>query len=324
MGYGRLYASQQVALKPFLEGRTVFDLGAGDLVLSHLLVELGAQKVVAIDKDGDYDERRYLHVDPVSGIPEVRNVHAQIEVKTQSFRSLVSSLVTSEFTRWVEGGDGEKGWPEVVFLSWPLNCEDPHRDALVRAAQVVAYLGKNTDGVACGSAGLFVDLCQRELLAHVPVKSGLKGNVLIVVGRTLPSGPREPVPEEIAAISGCDLGDRREPQGSRWEIARLLARCRVGLVSLEETLEALALRVDRFSVDELTHLVEVAHEMEGFEEVLRTVSVRKDVSPQVRKAARAHREVLGPRIAERVAFRRDFHARFGRDPYERQKVAIRS
>lgn len=302
MGYGHLYAPQQTALKPVLEGKTVLDLGSGDLILSHMLVELGAAKVVAIDKDHDYSERRYRHTDPVSGFSEIRDVHERVEARTESFRSLAASLKMAKFTAWVSGSaTSVSDWPEIAFLSWPLNCDDPHRDEIVRSTPIVAYLGKNTGGVACGSADLFVDLCHRELLAHVPARSGVKGNTLIVVGRPLPE-PREPVAEEIAAISGCDLPS--EPQGSRWDAACILARRRVGLLSLEGALEALALGAERFSVDDLTHLVEVAHEMEDFEVALAKVIARPDVPRQVRKAAQVRRKVLGPLIAERSALRR--------------------
>jgi hypothetical protein len=68
---------------------------------------------------------------------------------------------------------------------------------LLVEAEIVIYLGSNTDGTACGTRGLFTFLVHRRLLAHVPFQP----NSLLVYGEP---GARECplVGEEYAILSG--------------------------------------------------------------------------------------------------------------------------
>src|SRR6185295_6166075 len=67
---------------------------------------------------------------------------------------------------------------------------------LVRRANVVIYLGKNTDGTVCGGGGLWCELIQREILSYEPDPK----NTLIVYGPARVG--RELRGEEFAA---CNL-----------------------------------------------------------------------------------------------------------------------
>jgi hypothetical protein len=72
-------------------------------------------------------------------------------------------------------------------------------------AETLVYLGKNTDGSACGFPGLFEVLARREILAYVPDRP----NTLIIYGKFIrqPNEPhREPMPEEHAALTSYTSG----------------------------------------------------------------------------------------------------------------------
>lgn len=132
MSWGRLSKTQREAVRSLVAGNVVHDFGAGDCELALVLVGLGAEKVVAIDKE---------NWPPVSD-KRVERVHARF----------------SEFKPHVD----------VAFLSWPANHPDLDLRLAMQAAAVVVYLGRNTDNSACGWPSLFKDLATRELLAHVP------------------------------------------------------------------------------------------------------------------------------------------------------------
>lgn len=134
MPYGHLLPEQRAALRPYVEGRCVHDLGAGDLGLSHALLELGASKVVAIDKE-------YR----VSNDPRIEAIECY-------FHEVAEDV-------------------DVGFASWPMNFEDYGLLKLVQRTPMFIYLGKNTDGTSCGGHDLFEHLSGREVLSHVPAKT---------------------------------------------------------------------------------------------------------------------------------------------------------
>jgi hypothetical protein len=142
MPNGSLSPSQLEALQPFVEGRIVHDIGAGDLCLAQSLCVAGARKVVAIDK---------------VTMPRPPNEHIV--------------PVVSYFARF-------KDPIETAFVSWPVNWPEAGLLDLVSNSDRVIYLGTNTDGTACGDPILFHHLSQREVLAHVPEFR----NTLIVYG----------------------------------------------------------------------------------------------------------------------------------------------
>jgi hypothetical protein len=165
MSYGRLTSVQLETLMPFVLGRQVYDLGAGNLVLARLLLNLGASSVVAIDKE------RPLCTPP--SLP--RNLDV-VYTTFDKFHALPTTC--------------------VAFVSWPDNRTDKGLLRLVRRASQVVYLGKNTDGTACGSLALFEHFLEREILATEPDRK----NTLIVYGARQDTR-REPLCEERAGMS---------------------------------------------------------------------------------------------------------------------------
>ena len=161
MPYGKLTPTQAEVLSKHVRGQIVYDLGAGDLSLSKRILELGASHVRAIDK----------------------------EARSRKKLPPCLSYEQAYFHQW------RSGFPlDVAFCSWPTNHETNVLPLLMKA-QVVIYLGKNTDGSACGTTDLFEHFTTRELLDYSPHHL----NSLIVLGKPL-SAPRKPVGEELAGI----------------------------------------------------------------------------------------------------------------------------
>ena len=171
MGWGVLTKEQEKTLKPFLQGKDVTDLGAGDLSLSRELLRLGAKTVDAYDKD-----------DIPQGYP--RNLPRGLTFRKALFHEL-------------------KGPFPVLFVSWPVN--QPNPSLTIHASlceEILIYLGKNDQGTACGHPNLFKVMVQRELLAHVPGKR----SDLIITGKFLPQGEtRAATPEEHRGLIQLDF-----------------------------------------------------------------------------------------------------------------------
>jgi hypothetical protein len=159
VSFGRLSDEQQHAVRPLVVGKVVYDLGAGSGELARLLVCLGAERVVAVDKE-DF---------PPLDDP-------RIERRFQYFEHCEER-------------------PELVFLSWPMNYQDPGLFRLVSSARLVVYVGKNTDGTSCGWPSLFRALSAREILCYKPERR----NTLICYGDKQLVRPL--VGEEYAAIN---------------------------------------------------------------------------------------------------------------------------
>lgn len=180
MSFGRLSHAQLMAIRAVIAQREVVDLGAGSGALAQQLVDTGASRVVAIDK---------VEWGPVA---------SGVERLWMRFEDYV-------------------GPASLVFLSWPDN--HPNRGLLdiVTRAQTVIYVGKNTDGTACGWPGLFTEFQTREIVAHVPEQR----NTLTVYG---PARVRRgPTGEEFAGINchGAWFSfSRAEALGSDWAITR--------------------------------------------------------------------------------------------------------
>lgn len=167
MSTGVLSPLQAQALGEIVQGRTVHDLGAGDLILAHTLIGIGAGHVIAIDCQQppgyrflvEFRQQRFTEVSPHEGI-------------------------------------------DVAFISWPRTNPGFRNDglvALVERAKIVAYLGMSTDGLRCGDPNLWDHLARRQVIKHVPHRR----NTLIVYGKTC--GRRRALAkrflEERAAIS---------------------------------------------------------------------------------------------------------------------------
>jgi hypothetical protein len=159
--YGKLTHTQEQVLSKHVRGKIVYDLGAGDLSLSRRVLELGASHVRCIDK----------------------------EAKSKKKLPRCMSYEQTYFHQW------QSGFPlDVAFCSWPANYETNVLPLLLRA-QTIIYLGKNTDGTACGTVSLFEHSITRELLDYSPHHL----NSLIVLGQKLQE-PRRPVGEELAGL----------------------------------------------------------------------------------------------------------------------------
>lgn len=157
--YGSLSKAQREVLGSVLKGQKVTDLGAGNCLRSLELLDLGAAKVIAIDKEPANPQKR-------QGFTFVRSYFA----------------------------DYKGSRPDVAFLSWPPNHTCPGLLPIVKQAPMVIYLGKNTDGTACGSPELFWHLTSLEVIHYIPDRI----NTLIVYGNK--QVEREPRGEERAAL----------------------------------------------------------------------------------------------------------------------------
>lgn len=163
-GYGRLADAMRATLAPFIAGQTVYDLGAGALLLSRELVALGAARVVAIDRATPSD----------AVLSQARGV----EFRCRRFAE-VDILPT-----------------DIAFVSWPENTDPAGLVELLRPVRTVVYLGKNTDGTACGGTHFWRQMLSRPVLAC----ERSRPNDLVVYG---PVGEvaRPLVPEEVGALA---------------------------------------------------------------------------------------------------------------------------
>jgi hypothetical protein len=157
--WGILTPEQQVVVRKFIKGRRVRDYGCGNLYLTLQLLALGARHVEAVDKD------------PVKVTPYLKD---RLTFLHRAFSDCPPSIRTA-------------------FVSWPDN-RDSGIHIPLRDATCIIYLGKNTDGMMCGTRTLWETLRRRRVLAHVPAKE----NDLIVYG-TAKLTNRRLLPEEFAS-----------------------------------------------------------------------------------------------------------------------------
>jgi hypothetical protein len=143
VGYGTLSKAQCKAVRPYVEGRTVHDIGAGDLEIAKRIIDLGAEHIVAVDKERS--------------------------------PCLPSNRITRIWSTFEEFADPTP----TSIISWPVTCGVPGLLRIIAGSETVIYLGKNTDGLVCGFQELWEHLSEREVLAHVPEKE----NTLIVYGQ---------------------------------------------------------------------------------------------------------------------------------------------
>jgi 23S rRNA U2552 (ribose-2'-O)-methylase RlmE/FtsJ len=159
VSYGEITDEMEEVLAPLVDGKTVYDLGAGDLAHSHVLAGLGASAVVAVDK---------------APMPKPRCAEV--------------SRLQGHFDRVPVPGH-----IEVVFLGWPQTYPLPGLLDWLKAADLVIYLGHNFEDSYCGSPELFFYLTRRALMEEV---IGRK-NTLLVLGDRL--AETRPMTDEEAA-----------------------------------------------------------------------------------------------------------------------------
>ena len=119
----------QATIQPFISGRSVIDLGAGNLAITRILKKLGATDILAIDKN-------------------TMPVIPGIETKRCYFNDVTESR-------------------DTAFLSWPINRFCEGLNEILNRHETVIYIGSNLDGHACGSLQLFKNLTRRNPIAHL-------------------------------------------------------------------------------------------------------------------------------------------------------------
>lgn len=158
--YYTLSDEQTAYLRTVVAGRVVADLGCGSGEISRTMAGMGATLVHAVDKAPC----------PVE--------HPKVEVH-QSY-----------FNHWrcPEG-------VEVAVICWPQNYTLLGLTEILRIVPHVVYVGKNTNGTACGTPPLFTYLSRREPVRYLPHRA----NVLIHYGD---EARQEPTlhHEELAAL----------------------------------------------------------------------------------------------------------------------------
>ena len=162
VSYFDLDGDQTRYLKGVVKGKVVADLGCGMGMLTKLMARMGATRVHGVDKEtltGRNSKRVLWH---------------------QSYLAY-----------WKMPAD-----VEVAVVSWPQNTPLQGLRELIQVVPHVVYIGKNTDGTACGNPTLMRYLSERAAIHHIPTPK----NVLIHYG----PGPR-PFPyvyhEEFAGMN---------------------------------------------------------------------------------------------------------------------------
>jgi len=164
MPHGYLNDEMEEAIAKLIQGKTVWDLGAGDYGHARRLVELGASKVIAIDKEISKD------CGPLNIEPRMC-YFKDVEVPSEGI--------------------------DVAWVSWPCNYPLLGLKRLLEGSKLVIYLGLNTDGNACGPKDIWEHLACREIVSHVPNRR----NSLIAYGGALKK-PRQLLGEEFAVLDG--------------------------------------------------------------------------------------------------------------------------
>ena len=125
-------------IKPFVKEREVWDIGAGDLTLAHRLWELGAKRVIAVDKE------------PMP------------EPWCEGVRTCTSTLEKMLPLT-------PKKWVDVAFVSWPPNYSVRGVRDFLDQTDTIIYLGLNSEraGTACGGPAFWRAAVRRPLLSWV-------------------------------------------------------------------------------------------------------------------------------------------------------------
>lgn len=174
--WGALSPEQCLALHPFVDGRRVRDLGCGKMMLSCVLLSLGARHVTAIDSN------------PFTVPAPFKK---RITFINEIFRECSRSSV-------------------LAFVSWPSNYNNGIEIQL-SSSKVVVYLGKNHGGTGCGGYNFWRAVVQRKILVHLPERK----NTLIIYGGSTRGEPRRLVPEELAGLNSNRTYEFEELCGSK-------------------------------------------------------------------------------------------------------------
>lgn len=143
LAWGRLYQRLDRAgpvLQEAVQGRRVWDLGAGTGAHADYLLDLGAASVVAVEKERAHwpDETR-----------------AGLEWRCTTFKELLLDLLTTREPI------------DVAFVAYPINYPVLGLIPLLQRARTVIYYGSNDMGTSCGWPELFRILLDRPVEAHL-------------------------------------------------------------------------------------------------------------------------------------------------------------
>lgn len=163
--YYSLTSTQNEYLRRAVEGRVVVDLGCGSGELAMSMSNMGAKIVHAVDKS------------------PARIKHPSV-VFHQSY-----------FAHWKV--------PEpldVAVISWPQNYTLRGLIEILSTVPEVIYLGKNTEGSACGTPPLFSYLASRNTVRCVADR---RNTLIHYVSEDRPD--RTLHHEEMAALNPCEV-----------------------------------------------------------------------------------------------------------------------
>lgn len=162
MSYFHLDKSQARHIRDLVKGKVVADLGCGMGMLTRMMARWGASRVHGVDKES---------------FPRRNSTKVQWHLSYLAYWKMPADV-------------------EVAVVSWPQNSPLQGLRELLQAVPHVVYIGKNTDGTACGNPTLMRYLSERAAIHHITTPK----NVLIHYG----PGPR-PFPyvyhEEFAGMN---------------------------------------------------------------------------------------------------------------------------
>lgn len=177
MALGSFTPQQAKIAARFVKDRVVHDLGSGELGGAMMLAELGAKRVVAVDKIYKDGGRDCLTWDATTRLP------GALEIVGAYF----------------EEYDDTEPEIDVAFVSWPLSQGVEGLARLASRAKTVMYLGTNFNGTRCGSPSFWRCVTTRNVLWH----AFDEWNSLIVYGEDRVR--RALMPDEIAATNDTDV-----------------------------------------------------------------------------------------------------------------------
>lgn len=174
MPYGKLVGTQGAALSEFITGRIVHDLCCGDGTLTKWMAANGARHVHAVDINSGVLPVRFK-------APNITRHHCALA------HYLRNMAVTPK---------------DMAFCSWPSNSNTEALLPTIKKFNRVAYLGKNTDGTACGQHDLWRHLTKRTLFHEVADKTNCL--LLYTTNEVFPE-PMFRSEEEIAGLLSVGL-----------------------------------------------------------------------------------------------------------------------
>lgn len=184
--YGRMTPEQLEALPSIIQGRHLLDLGSGDLERARLCLAHGAASITCIDPTSPLD---------CEGTPNL--------------------LVIQRYAQWalLDSNRAEIPPYDMVLLGWPNNNDNPSPPYIALSAGVpILYVGKNTDGVACGGPLLWRHLLSREVKRYLP---GPRSTLILYGDPGHERGEGARYHEEAGALTELPL-DYSEDREPRW------------------------------------------------------------------------------------------------------------